>query len=166
MGCSQGVRTAGMDGAAGAAVVERRSGYDRRTTSARSFVQGGLTPRRRSGGRRSGDEHWLVDWYEPHLLFLAVAILLLSVTDAFLTLVLIGQGAYEANPVMHLLLERAPRLFAAAKMTLTGVGVLVLVACARAKVFRVVRVSALMHWFLLLYAGVIGYECWLLRQLA
>src|SRR5690606_9242524 len=83
-----------------AGVGERRSGYDRRRTGIRTFVQGGLTPRRRSGGRRHDDQAWLVDWHEPHLLFLAVAILLLSVTDAFMTLTLLSAGAHEANPIM------------------------------------------------------------------
>ena len=108
----------------------------------------------------------LVDWHEPHLLFLAVAILLLSVTDAFLTLKLLSMGAYEANPVMNFVLQRQPELFAATKMALTGTGVLVLVACARATVFRIIRVSAVIHWCLFGYAALIVYECWLLQHLA
>ena len=146
-------------------VAERRSGYDRRRMTARTFLQGGLTPRRRSSGRRCDDADWLVDWHEPHLLFLAVAILLLSVTDAFMTLTLINLGAHEVNPVMDFVLAKQPHLFAAVKMALTGAGVLVLVTCARAKVFRVVRVSTFMHWFLLGYAALIGYECWMLRAI-
>lgn len=155
---------AGTDG--GGVRIERRSGYDRRRPSVRAFLRGGLTPRRRSGGRRDGDRCWLADWHEPHLLFLAVAILLLSVTDAFLTLTLLEVGAYEANPVMHAVLARQPQLFAAVKMALTGAGVLVLVVCARATVFRVLRVSAVIHWCLFGYAALIAYECWLLREIA
>ena len=56
------------------------------------------------------------------------------------------------------MLASHPRLFAAAKMPLTGGGVLVLVALARARVFRIIRVSSIMHWFLLGYAALIGYE--------
>src|SRR5690606_9799424 len=145
--------------------IERRSGYDRRRTGIRTFVQGALTPRRRNGGRRQGDHALFVDWHEPHLLFLALTILLLSVTDAFLTVTLLSLGAREANPVMDFVLQRRPELFAAAKMMLTGVGVLVLVACARATVFRIIRVSAVMHWCLLLYAGLVAYEYWLLDRL-
>ena len=144
---------------------ERRSGYDRRTLGVRTFLQGGLTPRRR-GGRRSDDVDRFTDWYEPHLLFLAVAILLLSVTDAFMTLTLISHGAHEANPIMDHFLRGDPQLFAAVKMALTGGGIVVLVACARARVFRVIRVSAIIHWCLLAYACLIVYEVWLLRQIA
>lgn len=160
----QGARPIAAHIAAGAG-VERRSGYDRRQTGIRTFVQGGLTPRRRSGGRRHDDRDWFVDWHEPHLLFLAVAILLLSVTDAFMTLTLLSAGAHEANPIMDFVLREKPELFAAVKMGMTGSGVLVLVACARATVFRVIRVTTVMHWCLFTYAALIAYECWLLRAI-
>lgn len=148
-----------------AALVERRSGYDRRSLTIRTFLQGGFNPRRR-GGRRWDDAGSLVDWHEPHLLFLSVAILLLSVTDAFLTLTLISHGAQEANPFMNVLLQKQPQLFAAVKMGLTGGAVLVLVACARATVFKVIRVTSVIHAALFVYAVLIAYECWLLRGVA
>jgi hypothetical protein len=143
-------------------VSERRTATDRRTLSWRSFVQGGLVPRRRAA-RRDGEHHGLVDWHAPHLFFLSITILLLSVADAFLTLTLIKHGAAEANPLMSFVLDEHPQLFGGIKMVLTGGGVLVLVALARAHVFRLVRVEAIMHWFLLAYVALIAYECWLLR---
>lgn len=143
--------------------IERRNGYDRRELSIRTFMQGGLTPRRRSG-RRSGEGHALVDWHEPHLLFMALMILLLSVTDAFLTLTLMTYGATEANPFLAYVLASYPELFAFVKLTLTGVSILVLVALARARVFRIIRVSAVMHWCLALYVALICYEWWMLES--
>jgi hypothetical protein len=148
--------------AAGTLVADRRSGYDRRSVSLRSFLRGGLTPRRR-GGRRSTDVAFILDWHEPHLLFMAIAILLLSVADALLTLTLLANGAQEMNPVMDYILASYPRLFAVVKMSLTGVGVMILVVCARTTVFRIVRVSTVMHWFLLGYSCLIAYELWLLK---
>lgn len=142
---------------------ERRIRIDRRSLSIRTFLQGGLTPRRRAN-RRGGEVDSLVDWHEPHLLFLAIVILLLSVTDAFLTLTLINAGASEANPIMAFLLERTPQLFASVKMALTGIGVVVLVALARARIFRVIRTSIVIHWFMLGYVALICYEAWLLKQ--
>ena len=136
---------------------------DRRALSLRTFLQGGLTPRRRAP-RRDSESHGLVDWHAPHLLFLSITILLLSVADAFLTLTLMKNGAAEANPLLAFVLEDHPRWFGGAKMALTGGGVLVLVAVARARVFRLVKVEAIMHWFLLGYVALIAYECWLLRQ--
>jgi hypothetical protein len=147
----------------GLLVPDRRAGADRRVLSWRTFFQGGLTPRRRAP-RRDAERHGLVDWHAPHLLFLSITILLLSVADAFLTLTLMKHGAAEANPLLAFLLEAHPRVFGSAKMALTGGGVLVLVALARARVFRLVRVEAIMHWFLLGYVALIAYECWLLRQ--
>jgi len=140
---------------------ERRP--DRRTLSWRTFLQGSLTPRRR-GNRRAGDDEGLIDWHEPHLLLLAIIILLLSVTDAFLTLKLIAGGGEEANPVMAYLLERTPRLFAAVKMGLTGAGIVVLVALARARVFRVIKISLIIHWCLVGYVALIAYEAWLISR--
>ena len=93
----------------------------------RSFLQGGLTPRRR-GGRRAGEQHLPIDWHEPYLLFLSLTILLLSVADAFMTITLIIGGAREANPMLAFVLRNHPEWFASIKMTLTGSGVLMLVA--------------------------------------
>jgi Domain of unknown function (DUF5658) len=142
--------------------IERRSGYDRRALSLRTFFQGGLTPRRRSS-RRHGEGHALVDWHEPHLLLLSVMILLLSVTDAFLTLTLMTHGATEANPLLAYVLTFFPELFAGVKLFLTGASILVLVALARARVFRIIRVTAIMHSCLAFYLALICYEWWMLR---
>jgi hypothetical protein len=146
-----------------AALADRRRGPDRRRTTLRTFVQGSLTPRRR-GGRRADERHHLVDWHEPHLLFLSVMILMLSVADAFLTLTLLTVGATEANPFLAYILEDHPKLFAAVKMGLTSVGVLVLVAVARAPLFRVMRAGTVMHWLLAAYVALIVYEWWLLHS--
>ncbi|HZF29911.1 MAG TPA: DUF5658 family protein [Gammaproteobacteria bacterium] len=128
----------------------------------RTFLTGGFTPRRR-GGRRAGENDAPVDWHEPHLLFLSLTILLLSVADAFFTLTLLTLGATEANPFLRFLLDEHPQLFALVKMSFTGGGVLVLVAVARARVFSLIRVSTIMHWLLLAYAALIFYEWSLLH---
>jgi hypothetical protein len=143
---------------------QRRRTDDRRALGWKTFVIGSLTPRRRTN-RRGESLDGLLDWYEPHLLFLAIMILLMSVTDAFLTLKLIELGASEANPVMAYLLDRTPRFFITAKMLLTGAGIVVLVALARARVFRVIRISIIIHWCMLGYVALLAYEAWLLRQM-
>ena len=142
--------------------VERRSGIDRRQLTLRSFLRGGLTPRRRNG-RRAGEQHLPVDWHEPYLLFLSVTILLLSVADAFLTLTLIMSGATEANPMLEFVLREHPELFAVVKMGLTGTGVLVLVAAARSRLFRILRVATVLQGLFVGYVALIAYEWWLLR---
>jgi hypothetical protein len=128
----------------------------------RSFVRGGFTPRRRTG-RRAGEQHLPVDWHEPYLLFLSVTILLLSVADAFLTLTLIMGGAQEANPFLAYILRDHPELFAVVKMGLTGTGVLVLVAVARQRLFRIMRAGFVLQGLFVAYVALIAYEWWLLR---
>ena len=149
---------AGSDGLHG----ERRRSVDRRRTTLRTFLQSGFTPRRR-GARRADERHLPVDWHEPYLLALAVTILLLNVVDAFLTLTLLTSGANEANPFVAFILNSHPQLFALTKMGLTGVGVLILVAVARIRLFNVMRVGSLLHAVLAGYITLIAYEWWLLR---
>ena len=126
-------------------------------------MQGGITPRRR-GGRRTDEQHLPIDWHEPYLLFLALTILLLSVADAFLTITLIMLGAQEANPLLAFVLHEHPELFAILKMGLTGSGVLVLVAVARARLFRVMRGGVVLQGVFVAYVALIAYEWWLLRS--
>ena len=151
------------DGAPGV-TGERRGGAERRRTTLRTFFQSGITPRRR-GGRRADEHHFPIDWHEPYLLALALTILLLNVVDAFFTLTLLTAGAREANPLIAFVLDEHPKLFALTKIGLTGVGVLVLVAVARARLFNVMRVGSLLHAVLAGYVTLIAYEWWLLRAL-
>jgi hypothetical protein len=142
--------------------TERRCGTERRRLTLGSFLRGGITPRRRNG-RRSGEQHLPVDWHRPYLLFLSLMILLLSVADAFLTLTLIMGGATEANPFLAFILRDHPELFAVVKMGLTGTGVLVLVAVARLRLFRIVQVETVLQGLFVAYVALIAYEWWLLR---
>ena len=144
--------------------AERRRRQERRALSLWGFIIGSLRPRRRDG-RRATDRHALVDWHEPHLLAMAVCILILSCTDAFLTLNILMLGGEELNPIMAWLLGKNLFAFTAVKMTLTGLGVVILVATARAKFFRVFTVSKVLHWFLAGYLLLIGYE-WMILQRA
>jgi Domain of unknown function (DUF5658) len=140
----------------------RRPGRDRRQKVFYSVFYGGVFPRRRSGRRAADHEQPLVDWHSPGLLASSLLVLLLSVADAFLTLELMSAGAVEANPLMAPFVAGDPERFAIAKLAMTGIGLLVLVAIARFKVFRFVRVGVLVHAVLLGYVALIGYELMLL----
>lgn len=142
--------------------VERRRGTERRRLTLGSFLRGSITPRRRNG-RRAGEQHMPIDWHRPYLLFLSLMILLLSVADAFLTLTLIMGGATEANPFLAFILRDHPELFAVVKMGLTGTGVLVLVAVARSRLFRIMRVETVLQGLFVAYVALIAYEWWMLR---
>jgi hypothetical protein len=56
-----------------------------------------------------------------------------------------------------------PEWFAAVKMGLTGMGVLMLVALARSRLFRVMRVGFVLQGIFVAYVALIAYEWWLLR---
>jgi len=144
---------------------ERRFGpRDRRSRLWHSLVYGGLNPRRRTG-RRTHDHHRpIVDWHGPGLFASSMLILVMCVLDGFLTLRLLSAGAREANPLMALYVYTDAQRFAIVKLSLTGVGVLTLVALARFRVFRVLRVESLVHATLACYVALVGYEVFLLSR--
>jgi hypothetical protein len=144
--------------AAGFGPERRVAANDRRRKFIFSLVYGGLRPRRRTG-RRAADHHQpIVDWHGPGLLTSSILVLLLCVADAFLTLLLLNDGAIEANPLMAVMLAGDGRHFAIAKLALTGGGVLTLVAMANFRVFRRIRAGTLVHTILAAYLVLVGYE--------
>ena len=90
--------------------------------------------------------------------------MLLSVGDAFLTLVLLGGGADEVNPVMALVVGGDPTVFAALKMAMTGISVVLMVCLARYRFMRLVRVELALYAILFTYMGLISYEIWMLNS--
>ncbi|HEY3517664.1 MAG TPA: DUF5658 family protein [Gammaproteobacteria bacterium] len=138
---------------------------DRRALTLRTLFASGFSPRRRTG-RRANDHELPVDFHDPRLLVPVVAMLLLSITDAFLTVRLINDGAQETNPLLAFVLSEHPHLFATVKMTLTGLGVTLLVVLARARVFKVVRASAFLYGLVAAYLGLIVYEAWLITRIS
>jgi hypothetical protein len=143
----------------------RISPTDRRALTWRTLLASGLTPRRR-GGRRASDQDLPVDFHDRRLLVPVLLMLALSVMDGFLTVTLMKDGATEANPLLALVLDEHPQLFAAIKMALTGGGAVLLVALAKARVFRVVRVSAILYGLVAAYFVLVVYEAWLFTVIA
>ena len=143
---------------------ERRERADRRRRAWWSVLYGSFRPRRRHPARRLEDARFLpVDWYSAHLLAASVAILLLSATDAFLTPILLMQGADEVNPIMAALIYHSVAVFAAFKMALTGASIMVMVFLARHRFMRIVRVEVVLYAVLIGYASLFGYELWMLN---
>jgi hypothetical protein len=143
---------------------ERRERTDRRRRVWWAVWHGNFNPRRRTLPRRVDDSRFhSLDWHSSHLLAVAIGILLLSVVDAFLTLVLLQGGADEVNPVMALVIYRSVAAFAALKMGLTSVGIVFMVFLARYRFMRVLPVEWVLHGVLLAYVGLIGYEVCMLK---
>jgi hypothetical protein len=143
---------------------ERRDRSDRRNRVWWAIWYGSFNPRRRNPSRRLDDSRFhSLDWYSAHLLAAAIGILLLSVLDAFMTLVLLEGGADEVNPIMGMFLYRNVAVFAAMKMGMTSVGIILMVILARYRFLRVLRVAWVLYGILAAYACLIGYELLLLN---
>ena len=144
--------------------VQPRRGADRRKRVLWSLVYGSFHPRRR-GPRRAGEGTLTaVDWHHPQWLAIGTLIVALSCADAFLTLVLIGQGAYEMNPLMAPLVGGSAVGFAMIKIGLTAVGVLLLTQLARLRTFGRIPVGAILYSVLVIYGTLIFYEFRLLTH--
>jgi hypothetical protein len=143
---------------------ERRARADRRHRVLWAVCYGSFNPRRRTPPRRLDDSRFhALDWHSPHLLAVAISILLLSVADAFITLVLLQGGADEVNPIMAALIYRSVAMFAALKMSMTSGGVMLMVCLARYRFMRMLRVEWVLYGVLAAYVILIGYEVWMLK---
>jgi hypothetical protein len=107
--------------------AEKRSGQDRRIHQFPKWRYL-LFSGRRAKARRKEDIHrtFYFDRYSSNLFAAIVAILMLSVLDALLTLYLIDNGSTELNPVMSYFIEYGPFVFMGAKYFLTCTGVIIL----------------------------------------
>jgi hypothetical protein len=144
---------------------ERRHRADRRDRGWMAVWYGSFNPRRRNPPRRLDDSrHHLLDWYSADLLAVAIGILLLSAADAFLTGVLLVNGADEVNPLMAALVYRSVAAFTALKMAMTGAGVVLLVFLSRYRFMRLFRVEWILLAVLGVYLWLIGYEIWMLKN--
>jgi hypothetical protein len=152
----------GRKGPAPGLVRDRRGGGDRRAHSPWSLVYGGFRPRRRVG-RRTGDEHRIyLDWHEPRVLYLALAIVLMSCADALFTLNLLAAGGEELNGVMRFLLDHDTRAFLWTKIALTGLGIVVLATASRRRLVGRLPVMWCLRLLFVAYLALIAWEIYLL----
>ncbi len=152
----------GNRGPAPGVLDERRSLEDRRReNSLAAFVYGNFHPRRR-GTRRSDEDHrFIFDWHEPQLLYVALAIVLLSCTDALFTLNLLHIGAVETNVAMNSLITAGVEPFLWIKIGTTIVSVLALVFAAQRRFMGRFRVLRVLHIICAGYVALIFYEIYL-----
>lgn len=145
--------------------MERRNGRERRKRSLIAYWRGALSPRRRAGRRAVDHFYPLIDWHPARVFALVLAILGLCVADGVLTVILIANGAVEVNPVMALFVPHSLGWFAAVKLTLTTLGVMVLVACSRMRLFRTIPGETLLYLILACYSLLVVYELRLLETI-
>jgi Domain of unknown function (DUF5658) len=143
---------------------ERRRG-ERRRQVLRALLLGSFHARRRAP-RRAGEQALAaVDWHHPQWLATAILIVMLSCADAGLTLALIEQGAYEANPLMRPFVYGSALPFTVVKVALTAGGVVLLTLLASMRLFGRLSAGVLLYVLLVGYGALIAYEFSLLDLL-
>jgi hypothetical protein len=137
---------------------------DRRRNTARALWIGCLNPRRRKVRRLDDSRLAAIDWHHPQWLAVAMLVLLLCCVDIVLTLVLVGAGGHEVNPVMRPLVSGSIAAFIFWKFGLTSIGVIVLILLARVRLFGRMPAGPMLYMVLAAYVMLIGWEAWLLAQ--
>lgn len=143
---------------ASAAISEQRASEDRREFSWRTVAYGFMFSRRHTHRRTADNEVIFLDWHHPWLFFLATGTMLLSCTDAFLTLLLLERGMIEANPVMNALMAQGTTVFTSTKLAMTAIGIFVLVYLAKARFLNRFRTGLFLTTFFACYACLVCYE--------
>jgi len=138
--------------------AERRHNDDRRNYGLRTFWRCLMDPRRYNGRRREDRRFPLMDTFDSTAMCLAVALMILSITDAVLTLNILAAGGEEVNPVMNHMLGYGTFAFVASKMLMTALPLTALTAAGNLIVYNFVRVRTLTATLVGLYCGLIVYE--------
>lgn len=100
----------------------------------------------------------LVDNYDPRIFIVLLILLMLMISDAYLTLTLVKTyKTIELNPIMALYLANGSILFFLAKFLLTSVAVVIFCIFNR---FAFARIS--MALTIIIYLGLVCYELSLL----
>ena len=141
-----------------AVIPDQRAATDRRTFSWRTVLYGFTLSRRHAHRREQDNEVVFLDWHHPWLFFLSVGTMLLSVADAFLTLLLMELGMIEANPVMRLAMNESTVLFVGTKLAMTAFGIFVLVFLAKQHFLNRFRTGLFLTVFFSAYACLVCYE--------
>lgn len=154
----------GLPAAGPTASTERRARVERRRLTFWSVLYGGFRPRRRHARRSAETALPVVDWHEPHLLGVSVAIMLLCLIDACLTVMFILGGGTELNPIMNKLLSIDAALFGVAKIAMTGFGIAVFVYLAKLRLFGRIPVVRALYAVLVIYCLLVAYELTILSS--
>jgi hypothetical protein len=101
----------------------RRSSRDRRRRPTPAFSRYLVVGGRRRDRRRADDPaSFYVDRLGPELWVVLLAIFLLQILDANLTIAHLRKGGTELNPFMSFLIDRGENLFLGVKLGLSAVG--------------------------------------------
>ncbi len=98
----------------------------------------------------------------PRLVAVILAMVILSVLDAFLTLELIHRGATEVNPVMAYYLSLGPLVFFSVKYFLTAASILLVLIYKNVRLFGTrFQVKMILPMLVILLALTVQWELFL-----
>jgi len=139
---------------------ERRT--NRRKAAVHSFYR-----RRRAQVRRQTDDvtGQYLDVHESRLGYLALVLMVLSIIDAFFTLLLLENGSQELNPLLDLLLQVDVSLFLGVKFFITAMGIVFFVQHKHHKLFNLVSCYQLLTASVAVYTMLIVYEFAMVRHI-
>jgi hypothetical protein len=80
-----------------------------------------LGGRRRAGRRQGEQENVYVDVYSPQLVILLLVFFALTVIDSVSTLIYLGKGGQELNPIAQWMIDQGSTFFVLLKGVLSGV---------------------------------------------
>lgn len=140
---------------------QRKDRREKHMPSLKRLLFGG----RRAHIRRTEDRKYIrfLDRYPETILGPALLIMLLSVTDAFFTVFLLGHGAIEVNPVMNFCLEKGPAFFLIVKYLFTALAVVLLVVFNHTFLHNArINTKVLMPFVIIIFSAVIIWEVYLI----
>jgi hypothetical protein len=119
--------------------VYPKRGPDRRQRPTPMLSRYSFLGGQRQSGRRTGEvENVYVDVYSPRLVVLLLLFFALTVLDSVSTLVYLGKGGQELNPIAQWLIDQGGMFFVLAKGIVSG---LCLLFVMLHKTFRPARVA-------------------------
>jgi hypothetical protein len=148
------------------AVIDQRLQNRRSNIPFLCPYQLGIKQGKRIARRRSEPGEAYVDRYGWAVVSCCLAIVLLSATDAFLTLNILANGGMELNSLMAALIEESTQKFVYSKLALTSLATIILVIHHEVRIVTTLRCRHLLYLIALGYACLIGYELILLQFIA
>lgn len=147
--------------------IDRRVIYKERRSNNRKAALHSIYRNRRKHIRRETDKDTAiyVDVHEPILFYLALALMTLSVFDAFFTTLLLEHGSEELNPLLAYLLDMDLYVFLAAKFLITAFSILFFIMHKHHRLFNTVSCYQLLIFSVVVYTGLVVYEINMIRHL-
>ena len=130
---------------------------DRRQANLRSMLYALVMTRRQSHRRDGHAMTYYSDNYGPYTLTIALLVMLLSIVDTYFTLILIGHGSSELNPILAWALDQHVFLFFLLKYSVTATCVVLTVMHKQFQVFGFKGIYILLGC-LVCYALLVQYQ--------